>query len=116
MAGSLLNGHELGPGRVKLVILVARGDMHVVMPDILVAGRLVVLAGGYAIAGVNGFQRQRYGSRNSLNIPGVMERQVVDILKMLIRHDDDIAVIARPLVRANKCGDRLVVVEDVALC
>ena len=89
--------------------------MHMIMPDILISRRLIVLASGYAVARINRFQRQGYPSSNSVNVYGIVDGQVIDILKMLIGHKDDVTVIVRPLMRPDKGGDDRVVVDNVAL-
>ena len=112
---SLVVGHELSPSRVELVFRIARRYMHMIMPYILISSRLIVLASGYAVARINRFQRQGHPSSNSVNVNGIVDGQVVDILKMLIGHNDDVTMIVRPLMRTNKGGDDRVVVDNVAL-
>jgi hypothetical protein len=48
-------GHELPFGNVKIVIFIPRGDVQVVMPNILISGRFIMLPRRNPIARITFF-------------------------------------------------------------
>jgi len=85
------------------------------MPDILVASGFVVLLGGYTVAGVNLFHGDRQVFCHSMNVLREPQGQIVNILIMFIRYDNDIAMIIWPLMRANERSDRVIMINNIAL-
>ena len=85
------------------------------MPHILVACGFIVLPRRNAVACVDGFHRECDLARGGVNTRGVVNRQIENVLEMFVRRDDDVAVIAVPLVRADERGDRRIALNDVAL-
>lgn len=89
--------------------------MQVKMPHVLIARRFVMLTSRYAIAGIDLLHRQRYRSCEFMDRLGVANRQVVNVFVMIIRNDDDVAVIIRPLMRADKSCDQISAVNNIGL-
>jgi succinyl-CoA synthetase beta subunit len=78
--------------------MIAGRNVQVIMPDILTAGWLVVLAGGNTIAIVNLLHGDGDDLRRFLDIGGQMRRKIVDVFVMLVGNDENVARIARPLL------------------
>jgi len=112
---SFAQRHQFPLGRIKLVGLVARRHMQVVMPDILVACRLIMLAGGYAIAGISRLHCQSNLFGNAMDVFCVVNWQIVDILEVLIGNDDYVPVIVRPLMRTDKGCNSVIAIDNIAL-
>lgn len=74
-----------------------------------------MLSRGYPFAGVYRFHRPRNGLDEFVNRQGEAHGQFVDVLKMLIGSNNDVAVIVRPLVGTDEGCDDLIVVNDVGL-
>jgi beta-ureidopropionase / N-carbamoyl-L-amino-acid hydrolase len=99
---------------IETVAEVARKDMHVQMPDLLVAARFVVLPCRDAVASVSLFQRDCDSPRRGVD--GAEQRVVdrVDVLDVRVRDHEHVTVICRPpLRRDQRCG-LLVAIDDVS--
>src|SRR5688500_10626644 len=53
---------------IKVISFVAREDMQVVVPNVLITPRFVVLPRGYSLALITLFQRQCYPSRYTMDL------------------------------------------------
>ena len=115
MFGSLSARHKLTGSPVKIVIFITWCYVQVIMPDILVASGFVVLPGGYTVAGINLFHGDRQTFCHSMNVRREPQGQIVNILIMFIRYDNDIAMIIWPLMRANERSDRVIMINNIAL-
>jgi hypothetical protein len=104
--GSFISRHQLPPGAVELVTTVTWCDVHMIVPHVLIAGRFVVLAGGYPVAAIRRFQRQGDHPGDAVNVAGIGHRQVIDVFEMLVGDDDDVAVVVRPLGEPIKAVTR----------
>src|SRR5262245_45050734 len=89
--------------------------MHVVVPYVLVAGRLVVLAYRGSVAAVGMPDGDRDLACQVVDCVPVAGRQVVQILVVSVRHDEHVTVVSRPPSRRDERGDQLVAPHDVAL-
>ena len=83
-------------GLVEQIAFIARKDVHVQVPDILVAGRFVVLARGDAPAAVGVSNRYRNPLYRFMNRKSVRRRQVVDVFVMGVRNDENMAFVIGP--------------------
>ena len=72
------------------------------MPDILASSRLIVLAGGYSLTGVGCLHGQSNSPTHFVNFSSKLKWQIVDVLEVLIGNDNNMALIVRPLVRADE--------------
>ena len=66
------------------------------VPDVLVSGRLVALTGRHAVAAVDGLQCDGDLSSHVHQRPAQLYRELVDVLDVLIRDDEDVAGVLRP--------------------
>jgi len=52
---------------------------------------------------------------HSMNVLREPQGQIVNILIMFIRYDNDIAMIIWPLMRANERSDHVIMINNIAL-
>lgn len=109
------HGRALWNGIVKIVILKAWGDVDVVVPDVLITGRFIMLAGGDAVTGVDSFHGQRQTFGGALNLLGVTDGEIKNVFVMLVGDDDRVTRIIRPLVRTDEGGYSVIVMDNITL-
>ena len=61
--------------------------MQMIMPNVLVASRFVVLAGGDAVTGVNFFEGNGHTFGKSVNAVGNVKWKFVDVFEVLGGHN-----------------------------
>jgi hypothetical protein len=83
----------------QLVAVIAGEHVHVVVPDILVARALVVLSRGDSLASVGAADRDRDITDQVMHRMPRVGRQLVQVLVVLSRHDEQIPVIVWPPAR-----------------
>lgn len=87
--------------------------MQVVVPHVLISCRFVVLARRYAIATINLFHNKCETTSGIVNLRSHFQRQVEDILEVLIGNDKDVPLIVRPLMRTNECRYNSIAINPV---
>ena len=95
----------MATARIGNVSVVARKDVDVIVPDVLIPGRFVVLAGGRAVAPVALLERNGNLPHTLVHMNTDIRRQVVQVLDMPVRNDDDRARIVRPPAGVYERGD-----------
>lgn len=107
--------HQLALRTVKIIVRVARCDVQMVMPNILVSGWLVMLTGGYTVAAIGNFHSQCQITGCTLNGSGITQGQIIEIFIMFVGNEDYIARVIGPLVRTDKCRDFRIMIDDITL-
>ena len=105
--------HVPGSAGVQVVALVAREHVKVIVPHVLVAGWLVVLARRDTIAGVDGFHSKGERLRHLMNTRAQGKRQIVQVLEVLVRDDEDVPKVVGVLMCTDESGHRFVLADDV---
>lgn len=98
---TLIQWGELFPRSIELIAIESRKHVQVVVPDILVSGRLIVLPRRDAIATVNGLQRDGHAFGHPVNAVGEAKGQLVDVLVVLSGDNEHVTGIIRPPVPAD---------------
>ncbi len=101
--------------RVQLVVGVAREDVQVIMPYVLVAIRLVVLARGHAVAVISLFERHRDALCGGMDRGSIFDWKIEDVFVVRIGHDDHMPHVVWPPARRYKCRYQLVAQHHVPL-
>src|SRR3954451_6086337 len=104
---------DLFVARVEPVACPAREDVHVKVPDVLAARGLVVLAHRCAGAAVRSAHRGRDALRGSVDRAEQARLDRVDVLDVLDRDHDRVAVVPRPPLRRHECARQLVAPHHV---
>lgn len=73
------------------------------MPHVLITCRFVVLARRYAVATVNLLHSNRETTSDIVNLRSYFQRQVKNVLEVLIRDDNNVPSIVRALMRTDEC-------------
>lgn len=90
-------------------------DVQMIMPNVLVACRFIVLSCGDSIAMIRRFHRQGDLLRRSVNLCGEMNRQIINVLVVVIGDDDDVTLIVCPLMGTDHRRDRFGAIDNVAV-
>ena len=107
----LVGSRRLPLASVKQIAFIARKHMKMIMPDILPTIWLVVLSRRDAIARVSRFHRHSDGPGAFVDFGCKVEGQIVNVFVMLVRNNDHMPRVVRPLVRGDKSCDRIIVVD-----
>ncbi len=84
-----------------------------IMPNFLIPGGFVVLAGRCPVRAVNLLEGNRHLPRQFVNVDRDVGRQVVDVLDVAVGHDDHVTGVVGPPVQANEGGDVFVMIDHV---
>jgi hypothetical protein len=104
---------EAAAGTVETIISPSWEDVHVVVPDVLVAIRLVVLTSRDAVAAEGGPHGDGRRTNGSLNWCAELDREVVDVLVVVIRDDQHRTWVPRPPLRTHLHKDTVVAVNEL---
>lgn len=74
-----------------------------IMPHVLIACRFIVLARRYAIAIINLLHNKRETTSGIVNVRSHFQRQVENVLEVLIGNDNNVSLIVRPLMQTDEC-------------
>lgn len=58
-----------------------------IVPNVLVSGRFIVLAGGYTVTRVDFFESDGHAFGESVNAVGNVKREFVDVFNVLCGHN-----------------------------
>ena len=102
-------------GLVKIVVFVARVDMQMVMPDVLIAIWFIMLSGRDSTALVRVFHSQCDNSSCVMDFCSTRWFKVVNALYMKVRHHQDMSFIIGPPFACDEAGHVFILIDDVAL-
>jgi hypothetical protein len=89
---------------VQPVVGPTREDVLVKVPDVLPAGRFVVLARGDAIAGVGGLHSDRDALGDGNEVDAEPRWELVEVLEVRVRDHENVARIPWPPVTRDERG------------
>ena len=104
---------EAAPGTVEAIISPSRHDVHVIVPDVLVAVGLVVLTRGDTVAAECRFHGYGRRANGSLNWCPEFDREVVDVFVVIVRDDEHRARVHRPPLRVHLHEDVVVAMKEL---
>ena len=104
---------EAAAGTVETVVSPSREDVHVVVPDVLVAVGLVVLTRRDAVAAEGRLHGDGRGTNGPLYWRAELDREVVDVFVVIIRDDQHRTWVPRPPLRIHLHKDRVVAVNEL---
>lgn len=84
-----------------------------VVPDILTTTRLVVLASGYSVAAVRVAHRDGDLADKVVDSMSVLDRQVIQVLVVLVGHDQHVATVVWPPSGGYQRGRERILANDV---
>ncbi len=104
---------EAAPGAVEAIISPSRHDVHVIVPDVLVAVGLVVLTRGDTVAAECRLHGDGRRANGSLNWCPEFDREVVDVFVVIVRDDEHRARVPRPPLRVHLHEDVVVAMKEL---
>ena len=100
---------------IQVVSIESGENVHVIVPDVLVACRFVVLACRCPIAAICLLKSNGTASRGAVDSRTKMIRKHVQVLVVVQRHHDQGAAVVRPEARRDDCERRVRPLDDVSL-
>ncbi len=104
---------EAAPGAVETIISPSWDDVHVVVPDVLVAVGLVVLTRGNAVAAECRLHGDGRRANGSLNWRPELDWEVVDVFVVIVRDDQHRTWVPRPPLRVHLHKDEFVAMNKL---
>src|SRR5690606_38296962 len=101
--------------QIKLIIHISRVNMEMIMPYVLIASRLIMLTRRNPITTIYAFHCKSCKLSRMVNFNSVNRREFKDVLKMLIRNNQNMSFIVRPPFFSYKCGYIFILINDISL-
>jgi len=111
---SLFFGGDFLLNARKVVALVAGINVQVVMPDILSAGRFIVLPQGDSITTISGLHRQCNDSGTFMDFGRHRRGQVIDIFKVFIRDDSYVPKVFGRIMQTHQRCNHFILKDNLA--
>ena len=86
-----------------------------IMPGPLFSSRLIALEKHNPITRIDIFHRKRNCFSSLLNLYRYRDRQIIDVLKMLIGYDENMSNIVWPLSYSDEGSDLVILVNEIGL-
>src|SRR5690625_4804078 len=101
--------------QIEQIFFVSRVNVKMIMPDILAAGWLIMLARSNTITIICIFHCESCKLRCTMNFSCILRREFINIFKVLIRHNENVSFIVWPPFTSYKSCYMIILEYHISL-